>query len=59
MTWHEGKPERPKLYRARVDGKETILQLRYCPMSGKTYWLYVDGSDVDPNAKVEWQDGKI
>ena len=57
--WKEGKPERPALYNCRVDGKETVLQLRYCPISNRKYWLYVDGSDVNPSAHVEWREGRI
>ena len=56
--WHDGIPERPALYKARVNGKETVLQLRKCQMTGRKYWLYVDGSDVEPNAKVEWKEGR-
>lgn len=59
MIWNNGKPERPALYNCKVNGKETVLQLRYCPISRKKYWLYVDGSDVDPNAEVLWREGKI
>lgn len=57
--WHEERPERPALYNCRVNGKELPLQFKKCPFSGRTYWLYVDGTDVDPNAKVEWRHGKI
>lgn len=57
-SWRTDRPERPTLYRCRVDGHETVLQFKKCPFSGRTYWLYVDGSDVDPNAKVEWTEGK-
>ena len=56
--WRDGIPERPALYKARDNGKETVLQLRKCQMTGRKYWLYVDGSDVDPNAKVEWKEGR-
>ena len=59
FEWHTGKPERPALYNARVNGKETVLQFRKCPFSGRTYWLYVDGSDVDPSALVEWREGRV
>ena len=57
--WRSDRPERPALYNARVDGKETVLQFRKCQMTGRMYWLYVDGSDVNPNAKVEWREGRV
>lgn len=57
--WNDGKPERPGLYNARVNGREIPLQFKVCQFSHRSYWLYVDGSDVDPNAKVEWRSGKI
>ena len=57
--WLTGKPERGGLYNARVEGREMPLQFKICPFTRRSYWLHVDGSDVDPNAKVEWRKGKI
>lgn len=57
-VWHEGKPERPALYACKVNGVRTVLQFKKCMFSGRTYWLHLDGSDVDPQAKVEWSSGR-
>ena len=56
--WLSGKPERPALYKCKVNGEETVLQFKKCVFSGRTYWLYTDGSDVDPNAEVLWKPGR-
>ena len=57
--WDDGKPERAGLYNARVDGREIPLQFKVCQFTGRSYWMYVDGTDVNPNAKVEWRSGKV
>lgn len=59
IEWRTDRPERPALYNARINGEEMPLQFKRCPFTGRSYWLFVDGSDVDPNAKVEWHAGKI
>lgn len=56
--WNTGKPEKPGLYNARVDGQETVLQFKVCPFNNRSYWMYVDGTDVNPSANVEWREGK-
>ena len=56
--WRSDKPERQALYQCKVNGKEMVLHFKKCPFSGRSYWLYVDGSDVDPNAEVLWREGR-
>ncbi len=57
MEWRTDKPERPGLYDCKVDGKRCTLHFKKCILTGRSYFLYVDGSDVNPNAKIEWRDG--
>lgn len=63
IEWRTDRPERPGLYDCIIskDGNEqrATLQFKKCPFTGRKYWLYVDGSDVDPNAEVKWHDGKL
>lgn len=57
--WDEGKPERAGLYNARVDGREMPLHFKVCQFTHRSYWMYVDGTDVNPSAKVEWREGRV
>ena len=57
--WRTDRPTKPGLYNCRIGSLETPLQFKRCQFSGRSYWLYVDGTDVDPNAAVEWRPGKI
>lgn len=58
-AWRTDKPERPGLYNCRIEGHEMPLHFKKCPFTGRTYWLYVDGTDPDPNKKIEWRPGKV
>lgn len=59
IVWQSGQPEKPGLYDCMVNGRRATLQFKKCPFTGRKYWMYVDGSDVDPNAEVKWHDGKL
>lgn len=59
IEWRTDRPERPGLYDCMVNGNRTTLQYKRCMFTKRSYWLYVDGSDVDPNAEVKWHEGKV
>lgn len=59
IEWRQDTPERPGLYDCRVNGERTTLQYKRCIFTKRSYWLYVDGSDVSLDAKVEWHEGKV
>ena len=59
MKWHTEVPNKPGLFKCKVNGEPKVLQFKKCPFTHRWYWLNIDGSDLDPNAKVVWTDGKI
>lgn len=59
IEWRTDRPERPGLYDCEVNGERKTLQFKKCPFTGRTYWMYIGGQDVDPNAEVKWHEGKV
>ena len=59
IKFQDGKPEKPGLYDCLVNGKRRTLQFKRCVITHRSYWLNIDGTDVDPNATILWRSGKV
>lgn len=59
IEWRTDRPEKPGLYDCTVNGERKTLQLKRCIFTKRIYWMYIDGTDVDPAAEVKWHEGSV
>lgn len=53
--WNKGYPKERGLYKCKIDGKEETLIHRRCDISGKSYWMKLNGHDV-VGFEILWDD---